>query len=104
MKFKLHEFYTGNMNKLVLKSNDNGRGYTNAFVTFEPGIEYETHDPILIKYIEGEVGDPNENPVWTADFQQVLDYYKIPYHKNKCSSCPSAKPRISYNPFKIVEE
>lgn len=104
MKFKLHEFWTGNMQKLVIKSNDNGRGYTNAYVTFEPDTLYETSDPILIKFIKGEIGEVRENPVWTVGFQQVLDYNKISYEKNKCSTCPSAKPHIRYNPFKIVEE
>lgn len=105
MKFRLHEFYAGNMAKIVIKSVDSGKGgYTNAYVIFEPDTEYETNDPVLIKFIKGEIGEPCENPVWTPEFQQVLEHYGIPYEKNKCSTCPSAKPHIKYNPFKIVEE
>lgn len=104
MKFALHEFYTGNLSKLVIKSNDNGKGYTNAYKVFEPGKDYITTDPILIQFIKGEIGEVRENPVYTADLQQTLDFYKIPYEKNKCSTCPSAKPHLRYNPFKIIEE
>lgn len=105
MKFRLHDFYAGNLNKLVLKSvNGHTGGYTNAYVTFEPETEYETQDPVLIQYIKGEIGEVRENPVWTPEFQQQLEFLNIPFEKNKCSSCPTAKPHIRYNPFKIVEE
>lgn len=104
MKFRLHDFYAGNLNKLVIKSVEGGKGYTNAYVTFEPDTDYETTDPVLIKYIHGEIGEVRENPVYTPEFQQQLEYYGIPYEKNKCSTCPTAKSHIKYNPFKIVEE
>lgn len=89
---------------MVIKTAETGKGYTNAYVLFEPDTEYETTDPVLIKFIKGEFGEVRENPVLTANLKETLDYYKIPYEVNKCSTCPTAKPHIKYNPFMIVEE
>lgn len=87
-----------------MKSAPNGKGVTNAHYLFVPGTEYETTDPVLIEYITGQIGDPRESVVMTQDMKQVLEYYKVPYEITKCSSCPSAKPSLKYNPFKIIEE
>lgn len=103
MKFKLHDFYGGAVERLCIVSRKEG-GYTNAYYTFLPGKVYETSDPVFIQYITGQIGDVKENKVKTAELQSELDAAGIKYEQRKCGSCANAKPHLVYNPFKILED
>ena len=103
MKFKLHDFYGGAVERLCIVSRKEG-GYTNAYYTFLPGKVYETEDPVFIQYITGQIGDVKENKIKTADLEAELNSYGVEYKVTKCGSCASAKPHLVYNPFKILED
>lgn len=103
MKFTLVEFIEGAIDRFVMKSNGKG-GYTNARVTFMPGEIYETEDDVLAKYIKGEIGDVRQKSVVTPDLMNDIKTHGIEYELHKCGTCASAKPKVFYNPFKIVEE
>lgn len=106
MIFKLQDFYSTPLTKLVIKSQKApNKGWTNAHHEFEPDTEYETHDPVLISYIKGETGDVMEKPVKTPQMVELLEMAGVPYvTKKSCSSCANAKPHIWFNPFKVVSE
>lgn len=103
MKFALYDFIEGAIDRLVMKSNDKG-GYSTARVTFLPHTDYETTDPVLIKYLKGEIGDVNQKSLLTKDLESELKANGVKYEVKKCGTCPSAKPKAVYNPFRIVEE
>lgn len=103
MKFKLHDFYGGAVERLCIVSRKEG-GYTNAYYTFLPGKVYETSDPVFIKYITGEIGDVRENKVKTADLESDLKAAGVEYKQTKCGTCAAAKLHLVYNPFKILED
>lgn len=105
MKFQLHDFIKGNIQRTCQITNPKGNGYTNAVYTFEPGTLYETNDPIFASYIKFEgVGDVREKSLSTPELKEQLELNHIPYESRKCSSCTGAKPHLYYNPFKVVEE
>lgn len=101
---RLHDFYTGAIRKTCICSLENGKGYTNKTFEFLPDTEYTFTDPIIIKYFKGEIGDVEEHLVSTPELKATLAQYHVPYHTKKCSSCPTAKPQIWFNPFVIEEE
>ena len=102
MRFALHDFIEGAIDRLVMKSNDKG-GYSTSRVTFLPHTVYETSDPILIKYLTGEIGDVRQKSLLTVELKDDLKANDIDYEVSKCGTCPSAKPKAVYNPFKIIE-
>lgn len=104
MKVKLHDFFGGGIRKLCLKSLDGGKGYTNVSYLFEPGKIYEFDDPVLKQFFKGEVGNVNETMVSTPELVSQLKYYGVSYTTKKCGTCSSAKPKVVFNPFVIVEE
>ncbi len=104
MIFALHDFMAGAIDRMVMVSRDNKGGYTSKRLTFLPDTNYETVDPIFIQYIKGEIGDVREKMLSTADLKAELDSRGIKYEITKCGSCPSAKPKVIFNPFKVIEE
>lgn len=105
MKFALHNFITGAIDRMVMKSRADGKeGYTMARITFLPGEIYEAQDEILIKYIKGEIGDVNQKSLANPALIDDLKASGIPYEIKKCGSCSNASPKAFYNPFKIIEE
>lgn len=104
MRFKLLDFYGGAITKVCIATGQNGNGYTNATMTFEPGKIYETKDPTLMAYIEGKLGDVNESPILTDDLATELQLAGVKYTTKKCGTCVSAKTHAVFNPFVIVEE
>lgn len=101
--FKLHDFIKGSISRMVAKTAEGG-GYTNARVTFEPGVVYKVEDELLVKYLLGEVGDPNQKSVYSEDLLNELKAAHVDYFIKKCSTCSSSKPSLVYNPFKEVSE
>lgn len=104
MKVKLHSFYEGAIRKLCITSLENGKGYTNVNYTFEPDTVYEFYDPVIIQFFKGEIGDVKEHLLQTPEIVAELKARNIPYEIKKCSTCPTAKPHVSFNPFEIIEE
>ena len=104
MIFALHDFMAGAIDRMVMVSRDNHGNYTSKRLTFLPNTHYETVDPVFIDYIKGNIGDVREKMLSTADLKAELDSRGIKYEITKCGSCPSAKPKVIFNPFKIIEE
>lgn len=106
MKFTLQDFISGAIDRMVMKSKPGGPegSYTSARITFLPGEEYETADPLLIKYIKGEVGDCRQKSIANVSLIDDLKSHGIEYEIKKCGSCSNSKPSAIYNPFKIIEE
>lgn len=105
MKFVLQDFIGGAIDRMVMKSKPGKEGsYTSARITFLPEEVYETDDPLLIKYIKGEVGDCRQKSMATASLIDDLKRRGISYEIKKCGTCSNAKPKAFYNPFKIIEE
>lgn len=104
MKIKLREFYEGAIKKQCLCSLENGKGFTNVTYLFEPDTEYEITDPVAIQFFTGALGDVNEHLLQTPELLEQLKQYDVPYEVKKCSTCPTAKPHVYFNPFEIVEE
>lgn len=105
MKFALHDFIGGAIDRMVMKSKPGVEGaYTSARITFLPEEVYEATDPLLIKYIKGEVGDCRQKSVATASLIDDLKSRGIEYEIKKCGTCSNAKPKAFYNPFKVIEE
>lgn len=100
---RLHDFYEGAIRKTTICSLENGQGYTNKTYEFLPDTEYTFKDPIIIKYFKGEIGDVNEQLLATPELKETLRAHKVPFELKKCSSCPTAKPHVVFNPF-VIEE
>jgi len=103
MRFKLHDFFGGAIERLCIVSRKEG-GYTNAYYSFLPGKIYETDDPIFIDYIQGKIGDVLEKKASTPDLEAELAAAGVEVVPHKCSTCPTAKPQLWFNPFKILED
>ena len=101
--FALHDFIEGAIDRLVMKSNSDGRT-TTARITFLPHVVYDTSDPVLIKYLKGEIGDVRQKSLLSPSLKQELEANHIEYEIKKCGTCPSARPKAYYNPFKLVKE
>ena len=104
MKVRLHDFYTGAVRKTIICSLEGGKGYTNKTFEFEPGVEYEVHDPIVKDYFRGVNGDVREHWVKTPETLEILKAHGVKYEISKCSTCPTAKPQVLFNPFVVEEE
>lgn len=105
MKFVLHSFISGAIDRMVMKSRADGKeGYTMARITFLPEEVYETQDEVLIKYIKGEIGDVSQKSIADPSLIDDLKTHGVAYEIKKCGTCSNAKPKAFYNPFKIVEE
>lgn len=104
MIVRLHDFYEGAVRKTVICSLDNGKGYTNKTYEFLPDTDYEFVDPVAIKFFKGEIGEVREKMVSSPDLLERLKAYNVPYESKKCSSCPTSKPTIWFNPFVIEED
>lgn len=104
MIFALHDFMAGAITRMVMVSRDNKGGYTSKRLTFLPETKYETVDPVFIQYIKGEIGDVREKMVATPDLKAELNGNGVKYEVTKCGTCPSAKPKVIFNPFKVIEE
>ena len=104
MKFKLYDFIEGGVNLMVTKTAKSGKGLTNAYTFFEAGKVYNTSDPIVEKWVRGEIPGAEMDAVANDQLRQVLAYYNVPYTSHKCGSCSTAKPHFKYNPFVIKEE
>lgn len=104
IKFRLHSFLGGNIERNIAKTNPDGSGYITARVSFSPNVVYTTSDPIIEKYILGEAGDVREKSVSTPQLKAALDAGKIPYETVVCRSCSGSKPSYRYNPFEILEK
>ena len=104
MKVRLHDFYHGAVNKIVICSLENGKGYTNKSYIFEPGVTYSFQDPILQQYFRGEIGEVREHQVSTPELKEELRGYGVEFEVKKCNSCPTAKPQLWFNPFVIEED
>lgn len=103
MKFTLHKFIRGDVQKTCLISAPNGAGYMNALYTFKPGEVYETNDPIFAAYISyNNMGDVREHSPYTPDLKDTLEAFGVPYESRKCGSCTGAKPQLWYNPFHVL--
>lgn len=101
MVFKLHDFIKGAIVRMVAKHDDRGN-VVHARITFEPGEEYEVTDQLLIDYLLGTKGDVRQKSVFSQDLIRDLKANNIPYEVSKCGTCSNAKPRVLYNPFKVV--
>lgn len=104
MRFKLLDFYGGAITKVCMASGQNGKGYTMASMTFEPGTVYKTKDPTLMDYIKGKIGDVSERVVLTDNLRTELELGGVEYTTQKCGACASAKTKAVFNPFTILEE
>lgn len=105
MLFQLHDFINGKIQRTCQITNPKGNGVTNALYEFEPGEVYETNDPIFAAYISfNGVGDVREHALSTPDLREMLEAYRIPYETHRCGTCSGAKPKLYYNPFKILDE
>lgn len=104
MIVRLRDFYEGAVRKTCICSLDNGKGYTNKTYEFLPDTDYEFHDPTIIKFFKGEIGDVQEHLLYTPELVAQLKASNIPYEVTKCSSCPAAKPHVWFNPFEIEED
>lgn len=103
MIFALHDFMAGAIDRMVMVSRDGG-GYTSKRLTFLPETQYETNDPVFIQYIKGEIGDVREKMLSTPEIKAELESKGISYETSKCGHCPSARPKVIFNPFKVIEE
>lgn len=103
MIFALHDFIEGAIDRMVMVSRDKG-GYTSKRLTFLPNEQYSTVDPIFIKYVKGEIGDVREKMLSTPALKAELTSRGIAYEVTKCGHCPSAKPKLVFNPFRVIEE
>lgn len=103
MIFALHDFMAGAIDRMVMVSRPEG-GYTSKRLTFLPDTKYETTDPVFIDYIKGKIGDVREKMVSTAELKAELDRAGVVYEVTKCGHCPSAKPKVVFNPFKVIED
>lgn len=103
MIVRLHDFFQGAIRKTCICSLPNGKGYTNKTYEFLPDTDYEFHDPTIIKFFKGEIGEVREKRPSTPELLATLKAYNIPYEAKKCSTCPSAKPTVMFNPF-VIEE
>lgn len=103
MIFALHDFMAGAIDRMVMVSRENG-GYTSKRLTFLPETQYSTIDPVFIQYIKGEIGDVREKMLSTPELKAELNSRGIKYEVTKCGHCASAKPKVIFNPFKIIEE
>lgn len=104
MKVRLHDFYQGAIRKVIQCSLEGGRGYTNKTYEFEPETDYYFEDPVIIRFFKGEIGEVREHFVSTPEIIAQLKAYNIPYEIKKCSTCPTAKPQVWFNPFVIEED
>ena len=77
---------------------------TNKRMTFLPNTVYSVNDPLVIKYIRGEIGDVREKMAATADLKAQLDASGIEYEIKRCGTCSTAKPKVVFNPFEILED
>lgn len=103
MKFTLHKFIRGNIERTCQISNPRGTGYTNAQYIFSPGEVYNTDDPVFMAYIAFKgVGDVRERSLSTPELRETLEAYNVPYESRTCASCQGAKPFLWYNPFRIL--
>lgn len=103
MIVRLHDFYEGAVRKTCICSLDNGKGYTNKTYEFLPDTDYEFHDPTIISFFKGEIGEVREKRPATPEMLQILKAHNVPYETKQCNSCPTAKPSVWFNPF-IIEE
>ena len=104
MIFALHDFMAGAITRMVMVSRDNKGGYTSKRLTFLPETQYETNDPVFIDYIKGNIGDVTEKIISTPELKAELRAAGIKYEVTKCGHCASAKPKVIFNPFKVIEE
>lgn len=104
MLVRLHDFYSGAVRKTVICSLEGGKGYTNKSMEFLPDTDYRFTDPIIIGFFKGEIGDVREHWVFTPDAKALLQAHNVPFEIKKCSTCPTAKPQIWFNPFILEEE
>lgn len=104
MIIRLHEFLNGAIRKMCVCSSSDGKGYSNKLYVFEPNTEYTVEDEVSKEFFRGNVGAPNETMVKTDQIVAELKHYGVPYTVTKCGTCPSAKARVVFNPFKIVED
>lgn len=98
----LHDFIKGAITRMVAKHDEKG-GVVHARIEFLPGEEYEVDDPLLIDYLTGKKGDVRQKSQYSKELIDELKARAIPYDISKCGTCSNAKPRVLYNPFKIVE-
>lgn len=103
MIVRLHDFYQGAVRKTLICSLEGSKGYTNKTYEFLPDTDYEFEDPIAIQYFKGEIGEVREHRPSTPDFIEMLKAYGVEYEVKKCSTCPTAKPQVWFNPF-VIEE
>lgn len=103
MKVELHDFVTGAIRRRVPKKRDAG-GYTYVLYEFLPDVVYTIDDAMLQDYFRGKVGDINERSIYNADLEAELKSAGVEYKIDRCKTCAHAKPRIVYNPFKILED
>lgn len=103
IKFRLLPFIGGNIERNIMKTNPEG-GFISARLAFAPDVEYEADDPVVIKYIKGEIGDVREKSLQTPQLLAELDSLGVKYEKVFCNSCHGSKPSLRYNPFQILEE
>lgn len=104
MRLELHKFHEGAINLMVTKTSASGKGYMNAFYSFEPGVVYRTNDPVVKQWVRGEIPGAEVKTIASSGLRQVLDYYQIQYDKTSCGSCATSKPHYIYNPFHIIED
>lgn len=104
IKFKLHDIFVGGIDRIVMCSGSKPGTETNKRMTFLPGVEYTVSDPIVIKYIKGEIGDVREKMVATASLKAELAAAGIEYETKRCGTCTASKPKALFNPFVILED
>lgn len=104
MKFKLHDIFVGAIERVVLCTGSKPGTETNKRMTFLPNTVYSVTDPLVIKYIKGEIGDVREKMTATADIKNQLKAAGIAYTIKKCGTCSTAKPKVVFNPFVILED
>lgn len=103
MIVKLHDFIKGAIVRMVAKHDDRGN-VIHARIEFVPGVEYTVEDPLLIDYLTGAKGDVRQKSVYSKDLIAELTANNIPYEISKCGTCSNAKPRVLYNPFKVLPD
>lgn len=104
MIVRLYDFFQGAIRKTCICALDGGKGYTNKTYEFLPDTDYEFHDPTIIKFFKGEIGEVREKWVYTPELVAQLKAYGIPFETKKCSTCPTSKPTVWFNPFQIEED
>lgn len=104
MRFELYNFHEGAVNLTVTKTAISGKSIMNAFYMFESGKIYRTHDPIIYKWVKGEIPGAEIKSLASSELRETLEFHNIPYKKIQCSSCAGSKPHYLYNPFHIIEE